>query len=153
MGKTTYQEYGLNLSDRQKDKLATAFMNRSTVTLRLEKGNLSENHEVMLTKTQVNRIKRAISKGAGVELKISKTQARKVFKQGDSLWSSLLQIETKMLPFVTKGVGKVAAPLATEAVSALDSLDIDKLFGSGQEGGFLIPHSKVQLLIQKKSGG
>ena len=42
MGKTIYQEYGLNLSDRQKDKLATAFMNRSPVTLRLEKGNLSE---------------------------------------------------------------------------------------------------------------
>ena len=104
----------------------------------------------MLTKTQVNRIKRAISKGDGVELKISKTQARKVFKQGGSLWSSLLQIETKMLPFVTKGVGKVAAPLATEAVSALDSLDIDKLFGSGQ-GGFLIPDSKVQLLIQNKN--
>ena len=47
-------------------------------------------------------------------------------------------------------VKKAAAPLATGALSGLASLGIDKLFGSGQQGGFLIPDSKVNQLIQYK---
>ena len=68
------------------------------------------------------------------------------------MWSSLISIGTKMLPFVTKDAAKTAPPLATGALSALGSLGIDKLFGSGQvTGGFLIPNEKVELLIKHKN--
>ena len=45
---------------------------------------------------------------------------------------------------------KQAAPLLTGALSGLASLGVNKLFGSDQKGGFLIPDSKVNQLIQYK---
>ena len=61
------------------------------------------------------------------------------------LFSSLLSLGTKLLPYATKAIGKVAPHLATGALSALGSLGIDKSFGKG----FLIPDSKIELLIKK----
>ena len=53
---------------------------------------------------------------------------------------------TKALPFVTKGVSKVAPHLATGALSALGSLGIDKIFGSGMQGGMILPDAIVKML-------
>ena len=52
----------------------------------------------------------------------------------------------KALPFVTKGVSKVAPHLATGALSALGSLGIDKIFGSGMQGGMILPDAIVKML-------
>ena len=57
---------------------------------------------------------------------------------------------SKLLPMAMPLVKKAAAPLATGALSGLASLSIDKLFGKGQTGGFMIPNSKVNQLIQYK---
>ena len=86
----------------------------------------------------------------GVDIKISKSQIRKVARHGGSLWSSLAGMSSKLLPMAMPLVKKVAAPLLTGALSGLASLGINKLFGSGQTGGFLIPDSKVKQLIQYK---
>ena len=40
--------------------------------------------------------------------------------------------------------------LATGAVSAVGSLGVDKIFGKGQTGGFLIPQNKIDQLIKHK---
>ena len=95
------------------------------------------NDELMLTKTQVNKIQKSVANKTGVDIKISKTQIRRSVKQGGSLFSSLAMLGAKALPYVTK----MAPALATGAVSALGSLGIDKIFGKGQgqTGGFLIP--------------
>ena len=45
---------------------------------------------------------------------------------------------------------KVAPALATGALQALGSLGIDKIFGKGQTGGFLIPQNKIDQLIKYK---
>ena len=97
----------------------------------------------MLTKTQINRIKKAMNMNKGVEIKISKTQIRKVLKHGGGLWSSLAGLA---LPLAKKALPKIAAPLASGALSGLASVGVNKLFGSG----FLIPDSKVNQLIQYK---
>ena len=47
-------------------------------------------------------------------------------------------------------VKKAAPALFTGALSGLASLGMDKMFGKGQTGGFLIPDSKVNQLIQYK---
>ena len=127
---TTYYEYKVNLSKGQKEKLAKAVKNSSPITLRLSKNELVGNDEMMLTKSQIN---------SGAEIKISKSQIKKSIKQGGSLWTFLL----KLTPFLTKGVSKVAPHLATGALSALGSLGIDKIFGSG-----VLPDSVVKM-IQK----
>ena len=65
---------------------------------------------------------------------------------GGSVWTSLFSLGTKALPFVTKGVSKVAPHLATGALSALGSLGIDKIFGSGMQGGAILPDAIVKML-------
>ena len=140
---TQYFPYGVKLSQGQMQKLSRAYNIRSSVTLRLNKSDLKGNNELMLTKTQINKIQKAIKMNKGVEIKISKTQIRKVIKHGGALWSSLAGLA---LPLAKK----IAGPLASGALSGLASVGVNKLFGS-KGSGFLIPDSKVNQLIQYKN--
>ena len=45
---------------------------------------------------------------------------------------------------------KAIAPLATGALSGLASLGVDKIFGKGQRGGFLVPIDKIAQLVAYK---
>ena len=146
----SYVKYGVNLSAGQKEKLVKALSNKSAITIRLTKSDLTGNDELMLTKTQLKRIKKAMNNSTGVDLKISKTQISHLVQKGGSLWSSLLTLGAKTLPYASKAVTKVAPALATGALQALGSLGINKIFGKGQSGGFLIPQDKINQLIQYK---
>ena len=147
---TQYFSYGVKLSEGQMEKLSRAYVNKSPITLRLEKSDLKGNDELMLTKTQIKRIQKAMGMNKGVDIKISKSQIRNVARHGGSLWSSLAGMSSKLLPMALPLAKKAIAPLATGALSGLASLGVNKLFGSGQKGGFLIPDSKVNQLIQYK---
>ena len=140
---TTYIECDVNLTEGQKANLAKAIKTSSEITLRLENNQVRENAELILTKTQINKIKKAVKNNTGVDIKISKTQIKRSVKHGGSLFSSLFSLGTKLLPYATK----VAKPLATGAVTALGSLGMDKIFGKG----FLIPESKIELLTKNKN--
>ena len=72
-----------------------------------------------------------MNNGTGADIKISKTQIRKVAKQGGNLFSSLASLGARVLPYAVKGFSKAVPALATGAVSALGSLGIDKIFGKG----------------------
>lgn len=98
---------------------------------------------MILTKTQIKRIKKAASKGTGVDLKIPKTQIRKAIQKGGSLFSSIMPLLGKVLPYASK----VAGPLLTGALSGLStSLGVNKLFGSAK-GGFLKQPSVISQLM------
>ena len=127
----TYFEYKVNLTDNQKRSLASAMNNRTPLTLRLKHSNLSGNDELMLTKTQLKRIQKPLNDGTGVDIKINKTQIRKVAKQGGNLFTSLASLGARVLPYAVKGLSKAVPALATGAVSALGSLGIDEIFGKG----------------------
>ena len=128
---TTYFEYGVKLTDNQKRSLASAMNNHTPLTLRIKNSNLSGNDELMVTKTQINKIQKSLANGTGVDLRISKTQIRKVAKQGGNLFPSLASLGARVLPYAVKGLSKAVPALATGAVSALGSLGIDKIFGKG----------------------
>ena len=143
---TGYYPYKINLSKGQLEKLKRAIKNRSPITLRLNIKDLSGNHQLLLTERQINKLKKHISKGVGMELRLSKAQISKNLQSGGSVLSSLLQLGTKMLPYATKAISKVAPALATGAAQALGSLGIDKIFG-----GFMIPQNKIDKLIKYKN--
>lgn len=70
--------------------------------------------ELMLTKTQINKLKRAKSQGVGADTKMSKTQIRKAIKQGGSLLSSLNSLGTlfgRGLSTLTSGGQGLSIPL------------------------------------------
>ena len=88
-----------------------------------------------------------MSQGTGSDIKISKTQIRKAIKHGGYLWGSLISLGSKLLPMAMPLAKKAITPLATGALSGLASLSVDKIFGKGQRGGFLIPQDKIAQLI------
>ena len=141
---TKYYPYGVSLSKGQLEKLSRAYNNNSAITIRLAR------NELMLTKTQINKLRKTISQGAGSDIKISKTQIRKAVRQGGSLWGSLINLGSKLLPMAMPLAKKAIAPLATGALSGLASLGVDKIFGKGQRGGFLIPQDKIAQLMAYK---
>ena len=146
------QEYKVHLSQGQKTKLAKAIKDGSALKLRLSKNALSGPDELMLSPRQIAKLQKAKRNNSGVEISFSKSSIRKSVKQGGSLWTSLISLGAKALPFVTKGVSKVAPHLATGAFSALGSLGIDKIFGSGMQrlegvqGGAILPDAIVKML-------
>jgi len=125
-------------------------LNKSAITIRLTKSDLTGHDELMLTRTQLKRIQKAMKNRTRVDLKISKTQIRHLVQHGGSLWSSLLTLGAKALPYATKAATKALPALATGALSGLASLGVDKIFGKGQSGGFLIPQDKINQLIKHK---
>ena len=146
----SYVKYGVNLSIGQKQRLAKALSQKSAVTIRLSRSDLSGNDHLNLTKTQLKRLQKAMKNGTGADLKISKTQIRYLVQEGGSLWSSLMSLGMRALPYATRAVSKAVPALATGALSALGSLGIDKIFGRGQTGGFLVPQNKIDQLIKYK---
>ena len=148
---SNYHPHGVKLSEGQKKKLAKAYKDKSAITIRLSKNELKGNDQLMLTKTQINKLIKSMKDKTGSDIKISKTQIRKAVVYGGSLWSSLFSLGTKLLPYATKAASKAAPAIATGALSALGILGIDKIFGKGQTGGFLIPQNKIDQLIKYKS--
>ena len=147
---TKYYPYGVSLSKGQLEKLSRAYNNNSAITIRIARNELSSPHELMLTKSRNNKLKKAMSQGTGSDIKISKTQIRKAVRQGGSLWGSLISLGSKLLPMAMPIVKKAAAPLVTGALSGLASLGVDKIFGKGQRGGFLVLIDKIAQLINYK---
>lgn len=144
---TRYIAYGVSLSDNQRMKLAKAFKEKSPITLRISHNELTGSDEMMLTQTQIKKIHKAVSAGKGVDLKISKTQITKVAQKGGSLFSSLLNIGTKLLPKAMNLATKILPHLATGALSSVGNFATDKILGAGQSGGMIIPHSKIPQLL------
>ena len=132
----------VNLSQGQKAKLAKAIKDGSALKLRLGKNSLTGPDELLLSPRQIAKLQKAKKNNTGAEISFSKSSIRKSVQQGGSLWTSLL----KLTPFLTKGVAKIAPHLATGAMSALGSLGIDKIFGSGMQGGTILPDSIVKMI-------
>ena len=127
----TYIEYGVKLSNGQESKLLSAIQNKSPLTLRLKHSHLKGPDELMLTQSQIAKIKKSIANGKGSDIKISKTQITRSVKHGGNLFSSLLSLGSKLLPLAVKGVSKVAPAIATGAATALGEIGLKKLFGKG----------------------
>ena len=57
---TTYFEYHVNLSDGQKANLTKAIESKNEITLRLKNKQLQGNNELMLTKSQIKKLKKPL---------------------------------------------------------------------------------------------
>lgn len=106
------------MTDSQKQKLARAYRNNETITMRLSNSQLTGPDVMMLTKTQINRMRKAKANGLGVDLKISKTQ--KAVKQGGSFWSAIIPLVKSAAPVLGKTLGlSTLARLASEGASRI----------------------------------
>lgn len=107
------------------------------------------NDEIMLTSNQIKRIVNSKASGKGSDIKISKTQIRKVMREGGSLFSDIrshqhdhqLQLQLRRLDYQHQLVQR------SEGASQV----VRKISGKGMQGGFLIPQNlKIDQLIAYK---
>ena len=77
-----YYKYGVNLTKGQKTKLSEAIRDKTEITLRLKLLQLVGPDELMLTQSQISKIKKSIVNDKGLDLKISKSQISKLKRPG-----------------------------------------------------------------------
>ena len=142
---TELHEINVTLSENQKKKLSKAFHNRETITLRLKNDALSGSDTLLVPSTIVKRLEKNRNMNKGMEIKLAKTNIRK--QVGGSLLSSILSLGRTFGPTLAKTVGLSAlAGAASEGASQV----VKKISGGSQTGGFLIPNSKINKLIENK---
>ena len=132
---TQYYSYNIGLTTGQKDKLLDAYKKRGN-------DQLTGNYKVLLTKTQINRIKKSLNENRGVDLTFSQTQMRK------QIGGFLRPIIRSILPIVKGPAMKLASNLASGAVSGLGSWETKKILGDGL---FNVPQNKIDQLIKHKN--
>ena len=99
---SNYIEFGVTLTQGQKNSLRAAINARRGVTLRLPHAQLSGNDKLMLTGTQIKRIQKAKVSRKGVDVNLSKTQLEKT---GGFLGTLLAGLAGSMIPALL-GIGK-----------------------------------------------
>ena len=121
----------VKLTPNQKKKLIRGYKKREPVNLKLQFSNEKEGNRIYVTKTQYNKITKGLKP---VIITFNETHYESIdkdTKNGGSLLSSLLpaigKIATKTMPIIKK----LAAPISTGIASAIGSLGIEKIFGSG----------------------
>jgi len=139
---TTYHPYEIELTDGQKKKLQKAYVSKAAVTLRVKPEQIGRGDELLLTATQISRLKKNASAGKGMEIKLSQTQIQNTAQRGGNLFSSLLR------PFIKPALGA----LASAGLSFGAEKVLNKMFGKGYGPKEIELYKRVQQMnpLQKK---
>jgi len=143
---TTYPPHEIALTDWQNKKFQNDFPKKSAVTLRVKPDQIGRGDELLLTSTQINRLRKAASEKKGADLKMSKTQTEKTAQRGGSIFSTLLGLARPLIKPTVKALA--SAGLSFSAEKALK-----KIFGNGYGGREIKLYKPVQKMSpeQKKA--
>ena len=89
----TTSPYGVTLSQNKKEKLGKAFKANSAVTIRLSNEELSGNDLLILSETQIDKLKKAKTMNEGTNITLSETQIRKNIERDPLAFDGLDIIE------------------------------------------------------------
>ena len=121
---TTYHPYKIALTDGQKKKLQKAYVTKTAVILRVKPGQVGRGDELLLTATQISRLKKTSAAGKGMEIKFSQTQLQNTAQRGGSLFSAMLGLAK---PLIKPALGA----LASAGLSFGAEKVLKKIFGKG----------------------
>jgi len=119
---TTYHPYKIALTDGQKKKLQKAYVSKTAVTLRVKPGQIGRGDELLLTATQISRLKRTVAAGKGVKLKLSQTQIQNTAQRGGSLFSAMLGLARPLIKPALRVLASAGLSFGAEKV-------LKKIFG------------------------
>ena len=71
---TTYHPFKIALTDGQKKKLQKAYVKKTPVNLKVKPDQIGRGVELLLTETQIARLKKRSAAGKGMVIKLSQTQ-------------------------------------------------------------------------------
>ena len=102
-----YSKINAKLSNLQLSKLKTAVKNNEGTALRLSNKNFNKSdlaHELFLTKRQVTKLRKKISKNMSTDIKLIKAQIKKIIMSGGALGSILGRLLPKLIkPSISLG--------------------------------------------------
>ena len=121
---TTYLPHKIALTDGQKKKLQKAYVSKTAVTLRVKPNQIGRGDELLLTATQISRLKKTSAEGKGMEINLSQTQIQNTAQRGGSLFSAMLGLAR---PLIKPALGA----LASAGLSFGAEKVLKKIFGNG----------------------
>ena len=121
---TTYHPYKIALTVGQKKKLQKAYVSKTAVALRVKPEQIERGDELLLTATQISRMKKTAAAGKGLELKLSQTQIQNTAQRGGNLFSAVLGLAR---PLIKPALGA----LASAGLSFGAEKVLKKIFGKG----------------------
>jgi len=108
----------------RKRNFKKAYVSKTAVTLRVKPGQIGHGDELLLTTTQISRLKKTSAADKGMEIKLSQTQIQNTAQRGGSLFSAMLGLAR---PLIKPALGALAsAGLGFGAEKVLK-----KIFGKG----------------------
>jgi len=109
-----YLPFKIALTDGQKKKLQKAFAAKLAVTLCVKPEQIGRGDELLLTGTQINKMKKAASERRGADLKMSKTQIEKTAQRGGSIFSSLFSLARQLIKPAIKALASAGLSFGAE---------------------------------------
>ena len=123
-----YTNIKVNITERQKQLLQNALQDNKPIGIRLSYDDLNGDDVLALTKSQVDKIKKAYENGKGVTIKLSKQQLAHNMKVEGGFLATLL-------PLLATAAKAVLPALATGALSGLANSGVKKLLNKNKKLG------------------
>ena len=144
-----YSKVDCKLTNVQLNKLKKAAKSNEGVTLRLGISNFNKDerpHELLLTIRQNTKLRNAVNNNSATDIKLSKTQLKKIIKSAGFLGKLLSKLAGPLMKVAMPLAKNVLAPLGlTAAMSAIDGSIQKKIHGSGAT-----KDSRVKLIIEQE---
>ena len=121
---TTYRPFKIALTDGQKKKLQKAYVTKTAVNLKVKPDQIGRVEELLLTETQIARLKKRSAADKGMVIKMSQTQIQNTVQRGGSLFSAMLGLAR---PLIKPALGA----LASAGLSFGAEKVLNKIFGKG----------------------
>ena len=138
-----YNKINCKLTNVQLNKLKKAVKSNEGTTLRLGIKNFNKDeflHELLLTTRQNTKLRNAINNSLATDIKLSKTQIKKLIQSGGFLCKLLSKLAGPLMKVEMPLAKNVLAPLRlTAAMSAIDGSIQRKIHGS-----------RVKLIIEQE---
>ena len=129
-----YSKINCKLTNVQLNKLKKAIKSNEGATLRLGIKNFKKDevlHELLLTTRQNTKLRNAINNNLATDIKLSKTQIKKLIQSGGILGKLLSKLAGPLMKVAIPLAKNVLAPLGLTAVlSAIDGNIQKKIHGS-----------------------
>ena len=144
-----YSEINCKLTNVQLNQLKKAVKSNEEATLKLDIRNFNKNetpHKLLLTTRQNTKLRNALNNNSATDIKLSKTQIKKIIQSGGFLGKLLSKLAGPLMKVALPLAKNVLAPLSlTAAMSAIDGSIQKKIHGSWATKG-----AGVKLVIEQE---
>ena len=121
---TTYHPYKIALTECQKKKLKKAYASKTAVALRVKPEQIGRGDELLLTTTQISRMKKTAAAGKRLELNLSQIQIQSTAQRGGNLSSAMFGLARPLIKSALGALASAGLSFGAEKV-------LKKIFGKG----------------------